>query len=1380
MKIRFHHYFIVCVLICLPLISAVAQVQEQYMFKHLSTKNGLSHNQVNCIFKDSRSFMWFATAGGLNRFDGCNFKVFRHNDNDAHSLPDDFIENIQEDAEGNLWIETASGYAIYDPIKGNFNCQPETVLKQKYGIDRRPTLVYIDSEKNIWVYTTNIGITQYQLKTGARIDYPLTERVTDIRAFETEALFLFADGTLKRVDRNSPKVLATDTQIATTQPIVSDKYSLFIDVKGDYWIYAKSATGLWHYKHKAKQWYWLSSNAGSHPHRLSSNVILSVTEDQNKNICIATDHGGIDIIDRNTGLLTNLQNNPFDERSLANNSSNCIYCDDQGILWIGTYKKGVSYYSESIFKFGVEHLTQFKHIKNFEGDITFLKADTQNRLWLGTNGSGLISINRTTGEQKLYEHQPNNPASLASNVIVSLCAARDGRIWIGTYLGGVDCFDGKQFIHYRHQPGKANTLSNNDVWSIQEDKNGVLWIGTLGGGLQSFDPQTKTFTTYNTQLSSPFVSALAFAKDGTLLIGTAYGLTLYDPKTNRFESLFGNRRKTAKFSNLNINQVMEDSRGLLWIATRDGLNILNLKNDQLTVLRKSDGLADDIICSVIEDNDKNIWATTLNGVTNLIVGTHPRTGEYQFTYYNYDETDGLQSREFNMRSTAKTPQGEILMGGVNGFNCFRPEEIKYNKTPPQVVFTKLFLFNKEVEVDSVYNGNRILTRSFTQTDRIELNHQQNIFSITFSGTNYILPEKNRYAYQLEGFNSKWTEVSGQTHQVTYTSLPPGTYTFRVKAANNDGYWSENSASLTIVIHPPFWRSTWAYVLYAFLLATGLLFVHWLILRDEREKFKLKQIELEAERKHELDDMKLRFFTNMSHEFRTPLTLIISPLENLIKQTSEEGKRQRLVLIHRNAIRLLNLVNQLLDFRRSDVSRHKLNLTNQDLIACLRNVCQSFMELTSRKNIRLSFTTQLSELYFSFDKDKLDKILMNLLSNAFKFTAEGGCVEVQVSELPAQDGYPTQVEIQVADTGIGVADADKKLIFERFYQVQTTENPEHSSGSGIGLHIVKEFVALHHGEVRVEDRPGGGSLFILNIPIGVPTLREVTESLYTEELQRSDFDTSVLDAERSEEEAGAKKLSAPANAPLILLVDDNEDFITFMRECLRSKYQLEEARDGLEAWQMIPTLQPDIIISDVMMPQMDGYQLCRTVKNDLRTSHIPLILLTAQTNEEQKIEGLETGADDYITKPFNLEILQLRISKLIERRHQKQEVFNRQIDPSPTEITITSLDEKLISRAIEYIEKNIDRSELSVEELSRELGMSRVHLYKKLMAITGKSPVEFIRVIRLKRAAQLLRESQLNISEIAYEVGFNNPKYFSKYFREEFGVLPSDYKTEHGK
>lgn len=1377
--------------ICLILFCGfhVALAQEQYMFKHLATKDGLSHNQINYIYKDSRGFMWFATAGGLNRYDGYNFKVFRYSKKDTLSLPDSYIETIQEDAEGNLWVETPSGYAIYNATKETFDRHPELFLK-KWGINGIPHTVYIDSDKNFWFYITGTGVYQCQPATGKQVAYPSpknAETITAIKAGKDKGIFLYSNGLIECVDKNSPKIVSRDNHICLNQPLLSEKYSLFLDKKENYWVYSKNATGLWIYEQQTRQWSLLDNSEQSTPYRLSSNVIQGIAEDRHGNIWLATDHGGLDIINPDTRTLINLQNDISNERSLSNNSINSIYCDDMNILWVGTYKKGLSYFSESIFKFGIEHLPQFKRLKNFDCDITVLEEDDSNRLWVGTNGNGLICMDRTTGKHTLYEHLPGDPASLSGNVIVSLCASKDHKLWIGTYLGGMDCFDGQRFIHYRHLPDHPNSLTNNNVWSIIEDKEGIIWIGTLGGGLQSFDPKTGQFTTYRSQLASDYISSLCLGKDNLIYIGTAVGITIYNKKTGIFTNLKGNQSGTIDLSNLNVHQLFEDSRGLLWIGTRDGLNVLDRKNDQLTIIRKTDGLVDDIICAIIEDNNKNMWITTCNGVSNIVVNTDPKNGQYHFAYYNYDEMDGLQNREFNMRSITKTSQNEILMGGVSGFNIFQPGAIQYNEALPHVVFTSLKLFNKEIEVDSIYDGNKILTKALNQTEKIELEYQQNVFSISFSGMNYILPEKNRYAYILEGFNQDWMQVDGKTHQVTYTSLPPGTYTFKVKAANSDGYWSKDSTQLTIVIRPPFWRSGWAYLIYAILLSGALLFARYLVLRNEREKFKLRQVELEAERKHELDDMKLRFFTNISHEFRTPLTLIISPLENLIKHAEEGEQKQKLVLIRRNAVRLLNLVNQLLDFRKNDVSGHQLNATRQDLIPFLKNICQSFMELTEKKNINLELTTEVSSLSMCFDEDKMEKIMMNLLSNAFKFTDEGGKVHIQVKQLPATENEAPTLEIRVTDTGKGVADEDKEHIFERFYQVQDHERPD-LSGSGIGLHMVKEFVTLHQGTIRVEDNIGKGSIFVLTIPVvkeEEPFLKEdekpVPQATETSTPSPRENDLAEPVSFHSEDSNRSKEdeRKTASGTPLILLVDDNDDFRSFMKDSLKGHYNLCEARDGKEAWEMIPEVQPDMIISDVMMPRLDGCELCRLVKNDLRTSHIPLILLTARTAEEQKVEGLETGADDYITKPFNLEILSLRIRKLLEIRNMKQERFHQQIELNPSEITITSLDEKLIARAIDYVEKNMDRSELSVEELSHELGMSRVHLYKKLTSITGKSPVEFIRVIRLKRAAQLLRESQLNVSEIAYEVGFNNPKYFSKYFKEEFGMLPSEYKAKKG-
>ncbi len=1357
----------------LLLRASFALAQEQYMFKHLSAKDGLSHSQVNNIFKDSHGFMWFSTAGGLNRFDGYNYKIFRCIENEPLSINDNYINRVQEDADGNLWVSTAMGYVWYNSKTESFVRNLEPLMAAR-GITGIPTVVYIDKEKNCWFFVPGKGAYYWQHATGkvtSCTQLSPDTTVTDIVDSREATLFLFEDGHIEFVDKNTGQVVKRDEYIPSQGTLRSGKYSLFVDKDNDYWVYSRGASGVWVYSSRKKLWRHIDNTVQSTPYRLTSNVVQDIAQDATGSLWLATDHGGINIIHKDTESMTILQNDMTDERTISNNSVNSLYCDDVNTIWVGTYKKGISYYNESMYKFGVDHLAAFRKVKNFDGDITYLEDGKDGYLWMGTNGSGLISVNHTTGEKKLYEHIPGDPSSLSGNIIVSLCASHSGKLWIGTYLGGMDCFDGKRFVHYRHDAGNPNSLAGDNVWSIAEDEEGMIWIGTLGNGLQRLDPVTGQFTTYFSQLVSGYISSLCIGRESNIYIGTAVGISIYDRKKQTFENLEGNRKGTQRFSNQNVHQVYEDSRGLLWIATRDGLNVFDRRNDRITILRKSDGLADDIVCAVIEDTNKNMWITTPNGVSNIVVNTDPKNGNYFYSYYNYDELDGLQDREFNMRSITRTFRGEILMGGIRGYNILRPDAIRYNHILSKVMFTGLYLFNDQVRIGKDYSGKQILPVALNLADKIVLEYRQNVFSVSFSGMNYILPEKSRYAYKLEGFNTDWLFVDGKMHQVTYTNLAPGTYTLKVKAANSDGYWNDDAASLTIVIRPPFWRSVWAYLLYALALAGLLVYARAQILRREREKFKLQQVELEAARMHELDDMKLRFFTNVSHEFRTPLTLILAPMEYLISHTGETESKQKLVLIRRNALRLLNLVNQLLDFRKGDVSRHRLNSTLGDVPVFLRGICRSFMELSDKKNIRLTYASNQENCIMEFDEDKLGRILMNLLSNAFKFTGAGGQVDVLVDCQSATCGSPGQIEVRVADTGVGVPDEDKTHIFERFYQGQ--HNVDVPSGSGIGLHLVKEFVTLHGGDIRVEDNPGGGSVFVFtisNLTTG-PAMAEPDGSA-------GDGITTVSEVVHDWEtaDAGTTAPEAPANAPVILIVEDNDDFRTFLCDSLRGLYRIGEAANGLEAWQLIPDLQPDIIISDVMMPEMDGNELCRLVKNDIRTSHIPLILLTAQNAEEHKIEGLSEGADDYITKPFNFEILMLRIRKLIEAGAKKREQFHHQIEPKPSDITITTLDEKLIAKAIKYVEDNIGRSELSVEEMSRELCMSRVHLYKKLITITGKSPIEFIRVIRLKRAAQLLRESQMNVSEIAYEVGFNNPKYFSKYFKEEFGKLPSEYKN----
>ena len=604
------------------------------------------------------------------------------------------------------------------------------------------------------------------------------------------------------------------------------------------------------------------------------------------------------------------------------------------------------------------------------------------------------------------------------------------------------------------------------------------------------------------------------------------------------------------------------------------------------------------------------------------------------------------------------------------------------------------------------------------------------------------------------------------HSLTFTNLAPGKYILSAKAVNSDGYIGQDVSSLEIEVLPPFWMSWWAYLLY-FMIGVGLLFLaRFRLLKREREKFKLHQIELEVAKNEEVNNMKFRFFTNISHELRTPLTLIIAPLEQMLKEESnDESRKMRLQLMYRNAHRLLVLVNQLLDFRKGEMSSHHLSLSEGDIITYIQGVCDSFLLMADKKQIHFSFFSSVDHFTMAFDADKVGKIVMNLLANAFKFTPEGGRVTVMVEHI--QEDIDV-IEIKVADTGVGISDADKEHIFDRFYQTENKENVDATSGTGIGLSLVHDFVALHGGDVTVFDNIGKGAVFVVHIPVKhvdvqyhpansmpVPDLLPEAAGQFNEETDKSKF-------------------------PLLLIVDDNDDFRLFMEYSLGLQYRVKLASNGKEAWDILQNSEemPDLVVSDIMMPEMDGNELCRLIKEDKRTAHIPVILLSAKQNTESKVEGLTMGADDYVTKPFNMTILVLRIRKLIEL--SRYNVSKGTIDPAPSDIVITSLDEKLIEKAIKYVEDNISRSDLSVEELSRELGMSRVHLYKKMLQITGKTPIEFIRVIRLKRAAQLLRDSQLHVSEIAFQVGFNNHKYFSRYFKEEFGVLPSAYQEKEDK
>jgi len=1363
--------------------------------------------------------MWFGTASGLNRFDGYDFRVFSSVPANKNTLPDNYIESIQEDAEGNLWILTGMGYVVYDPRTEKFDRD----IRQRFwgwGMDAVPTIIYIDKYKNFVFYVEGKGV--YYLQPKQKLLYPFLMDgkrggipggvITDLSECKEGVIATYNDGSMVCINGKGRRLMWYNKNLVNIGATTGVTYTSFIDRKNNIWIY--NPYNLWLYNLDKNEWInsidELVSQWGLRSSFIPHDMIKCMSQDKMGRYWIGTDHSGILIIDPFQKTIQNLQHNENNERSIRNNSIESLFTDNTGLVWVGTYKDGLSYYGESIFKFNVEHV----------GDIDCIAEDHSGRIWLGTNGTGLICWNMITGERKYY----NKSNGFSSDVIVSSLVDHTGKVWAGTFWDGLVCLNGTKTTIYKNKPGDSNSLANNNVWALAEDTEGNIWIGTLGGGLQKLDTKTGSFTTFNqirNGLANDYVSSFWFCKGNSLLIGTSSGLSVMDMTTKKIVTYRGCKKGNVPFSNLNVNQVYEDSRGLIWIATRDGLNIYDIRTDKLVILNKAQGLANSVVCGVTEDKSKNMWITTDGGVSNIIVETTSQSGEYTFRPYNYDEMDGLQSREFNLRSIMTARDGSIIMGGLYGVNIFSPESIKYNKVLPKVIFTGLQLFNEEVQIGEKYGHNVILPQALNELNKIELDYSQNVFTITFASDNYNLPEKMQYMYKLDGFNKDWLICRASLHRVTFTNLTPGTYTLRVKAVNGDGYGSNEESLLTIVIRPPFWLSIWAYILYAFLIVVGIWYYRKKMKKREDSRFKIEQMKREAEKNHEVDDMKLRFFTNISHELRTPLTLIISPLVSLIKEETDEKKKQGLIMIHRNAIRLLNMVNQLLDFRKTDVHGLQLNLLNGDIVNYVRNICTTFNELSYKKGIILTFSSKMKQLVMSFDEDKIGKIVTNLLSNAFKFTPEGGHVEVSLNILPTTPTNSTEtLEIRVADTGIGVADEDKEKIFDRFYQAKSTES-QLFGGSGVGLNLVREFSILHGGSVRVVDNEGGGSVFIVTIPINhinslekiksnsakVSTNKKNSEQKIDakEEIKNMDENSqenkAVKDIADSGSDSGSNeeikeiitRESIPIDTsfehetqiqgkPKVLVVDDNPDFLEFMSESLKYDYNVKLAHDGIEAWELIKEIKPDIILSDVMMPGMNGNELCQKVKSDKNTANIPFILLTARLAEEHRIEGLSEGADDYITKPFNMDILALRMNKLMQWHNSIKgmpEEGMRRIEPTPSDIIITSMDEKLVQNATRFVEENISRNDLSVEEMSRALGMSRVHLYKKLVAITGKTPIEFIRVIRLKRAAQLLRESQQNVSEIAYQVGFNNPKYFSKYFKDEYGVLPSVYQEREG-
>ena len=1377
-----HNTYRFVVYFFLLFVSTITPQKSKIKFEHLSVEHGLSNNGVFCIIQDRQGFMWFATFDGLNKYDGYTIKEYKSDPNDLHSLSDNKVSSIIEDQNGVIWVGSyGGGLDMFDREKETFT---------RYGHDpNNPNslsgdgiiTIYEDQAGVIWIGTYD-ALNKFDKEKEAFTHYK--HNPSDPKSLgKNEVLSILEDrwgvlwvgtngGGLNKFNRENETFVHYQHNSKNPNSLGNDRiHSIFEDQSGVMWIGTNNG-GLNKFD-REKEIFIRYKHNPNNPNSISSNFVGDIYEDQSGVMWIGTNDGGLNKFDREKEIFIHYKNDPSDAQSLSHNRVLSFCQDHSGVLWIGT-NGGLNKLIQSK-KYFIHYNHDPGNPKSLSNNSIYsIFEDQSGQIWIGTFGGGFNTFDRASETFTQYKHNPNDPNSLSDNRVLSIYEDHTGMLWIGTLGGGLNKFDRekKTYTHYRYNPNDPNSLSEDEVLTIYEDRTGVLWIATDQQGLNKFNRETETFTRYKNDpedpksLSDNDVIPIYEDRSGVLWIGTGRkGLNKFDRENETFTHYIHDPNVLTSLSYNTVSSIYEDKSGGLWVGTYGGgLNKFNRETETFQHFNEKDGLADHTIYGILEDEHRNLWLSTGKGISRFNLDTK--------IIKNYNVADGLQDNEFEQGAYLKSTSGEFYFGGINGFNIFHPDSIRENPYIPQIVITDFQLFNKSVIVgyDTV-SSRTILNKSITETKKIELTYEDNTFSFEFTALDYTNPIKNRYSYKMEGIDNEWMQTDANRRFATYTNLDPGEYNFRVKGSNNDGIWNEEGTSIKVIILPPWWKTIWSYIIYAIFIIGSLYMLWKLQMKRIRLKQEYEMSKFEAQKLHEIDEMKSRFFANISHEFRTPLTLILGPVKEFISNESDVKKKQELSIVYRNADRLNGLVNQLLDLSKLEAGKMNLETRAEDIIPLLKGLVLSFASLAERKKIELNFNSDLSELTVYLDRDKIEKIINNLLSNAFKFTSEGGKVDVKV------DKTEDSVEIEISDNGIGISRDRLEHIFNRFYQVDGNQTREHE-GTGIGLALTKELVELHKGEIHVESEESKGTTFFVKLPLGKNHLKaeEILEGKKTEENTFLTVTDVIAEGQKQEGKIDFE-LYTEENKSLLLIVEDNIDVRNYIQGYLNKEYRLIEAKDGKEGLEKSFEHIPDLIVSDVMMPKMDGFLLCEKIKTDERTSHIPFILLTAKASGQDKIEGLETGADDYIMKPFDAKELLVRVKNLIEQRIKIIEHFKKQELFETSNLQIKSRDKVFISKAIQIINIHISDENFDVNTFASEIGLSRVQLHRKLIALVGHSSSDLIRKIRLTKAAKLIQGNFGNITEIALEVGFSNPANFAKAFRLHFGVSPSDYKKD---
>lgn len=1336
----------ICLVLFFSTSSFFTVSAQQLNFNYLTTEEGLTQNTVLSIIQDSKGLMWFGTGYGLNSYDGCRFRRFINNEKDSTSLSDNDILCLNVDSQNQLWVGTRNGLNHYNAQKQNFN-RIKFFGKGSLKVEVRNLIE--DNARHLWI-ATNQGLFLSDINSNKtpisyKLSLPNGFDKADYQSIFQDHKGRFWAGTnrglisfvfkSKKIENFQTFQKSTDSRSLSNNlisDVVEDKY-------GQLWV-ATDGGGLNLYQPQTNDFVRFSYGGQN---QLLHNAIRKMMLAADGRIWIGTQEG-LSVLNPKTKTFENYKRNSNYKKSLNQNSIYSLYQSKDQSVWVGTYYGGVNVAYANLSKFNVW--------KDTQGDLGFNVISTilpdGDNYWLGTEGGGLSYVDSHGKVIRRYQNDPLNPQSIGSNLVKIVYQDHDQQIWVGTHGGDLNLLNKKtsEFKRFRIDT-LAKLRSKSEITTILEDNQGLFWVASQAG-LYCFKREKQALISVALphqmrSLSAKNIRFLFQDRQSNYWISTKDGLFVFNYSTKMLNQINLNQYLSKINSTIAlVHYIYEDSAGNIWLGLiRAG--VMMFKPKELTpskVFTQKDGLANDDILGIVQDNKHQLWFSSADGLTKY----NPQNGKF----FVYTRADGIAANEFNLRSVAKDERGELFFGGIEGLTYFNPDEIKENKELGNLVFTDLAVAGKKIEIGDQTN---ILSNSLEYSDKITLNISQNTFTIQFALLNYIKSTKNKYMYQLEGVNKEWIDLDRP--EINFANLNSGTYTLLVKGANNDGYWSK-PIQIQIEILPPFYKSWWAFLIY-FTLLFGIVF---LLIRY----FYMQKMLVHEDKLHQ---SKLNFFTNISHEIRTHLTLIAVPIDKMIDETTtNKGINKQLYMVKSHTLRLLNLVTELMDFRKAETAHLKLQLSSNDLVVFLREIKEVFQSIAEKNNIHFELLSDTENLVCCFDKVQMEKVLFNLLSNAFKFTPVKGHITIQLS-VSSQ-----QALIKVEDNGRGISVKHLDKLFDNYFQVNDY-NVQHT-GYGIGLALSKHLVELHQGKLSVKSTTNeldGLNLttFVIQIPIiqnCIESKQNIKKELAIENYLLEDAAIDVLHEESPLIKSDEK----------ILIVEDNELIRQLLVEILTEKYVVLTAQNGREGLEVAMSEIPDLVLSDVMMPEMSGFELCETLKTDERTNHIPVILLTAKNTLNDELSGLSLGADIYISKPFSRKGLLLNIQNLLKTHALLKEKYKSKFLLEPSQPTLENKDENFLAKLISFIEINMDNEVFTVDVLAEQIGMSYSVLNKKIKALTNLSVNDFSKSIRMKRAAQLVVCKEFNIYEIALLVGFNDSKYFSREFKKQFGVSPSQY------